>query len=151
MRWLLIAVLLVFVSSCSKSTVMEDAELDLRKLGSEYETTCKNKGIPASNEQFAEWSPEAKKILDKGVYEFLSGYQANQPEVRARIVGYHKDTPEKGGLVLFGDGGVDRLKKDVFEKARKYVPGELLTPPENQEQAGEPTEPSQPAEPSQPN
>ena len=68
-------------------------------------------------------SSEAKKIIESGNYVLLPGIDMDSSNFERHdiIVAYHKDTPNKGGYALNGDGSVDLYTIEEFQKAQKPV------------------------------
>jgi hypothetical protein len=98
---------------------------DLKQIGLAYHGhhDATNKA-PQKAEDLAPYFENSKKLLDhlktKRI-EFYYGVGLLQmPEGTSNtVLAYEKDAPEKGGLVLFGDGSVKKLSADEFKKAPK--------------------------------
>jgi hypothetical protein len=79
---------------------------------------------PQKAEDLAPYFENSKKLLDhlktKRI-EFYYGVGLLQMTegTSNTVLAYEKDAPEKGGLVLFGDGSVKKLSADEFKKAPK--------------------------------
>ncbi|MCE9562413.1 MAG: hypothetical protein K8U57_10200 [Planctomycetes bacterium] len=78
------------------------------------------KATPAN----AESESQAKKALQSGNYVLIWDVTLeSQGELnKGKILGYHRDVPEKGGAVCFQDGMVKILTREEFERTPKSQP-----------------------------
>ena len=98
---------------------------DLKQIGLAYHNHIDSTTKPPQKaEDLAPYFENSKKLLDhlktKRI-EFYYGVGLLQMTEGSSntVLAYEKDTPEKGGLVLFGDGSVRKLSADEFKKAPK--------------------------------
>ena len=100
---------------------------DVREIGVAFHEFFAEKAKPPT--QAADLKPYIK---DEKAYAFLSSgdfvliwgvgipeMKANSGDAGGTILGYEKDAPEKGGLVLFGDGVVKSMTAEEFKKTPK--------------------------------
>jgi hypothetical protein len=98
---------------------------DLRQIGLAYHNCLDtNKKPPATVDDLAPFYEKDAKItaaLKDGTYVFYYNVKLTDMTngTSNTILGYEKDAPTKGGVVLFGDGTVKPLTADEFAKAPK--------------------------------
>jgi hypothetical protein len=98
---------------------------DLRQIGLAYHNCLEtNKKPPAKVEDLEPFYEKNAKItaaLKDGTYVFYYNVKLTDMTngTSNTILGYEKDAPTKGGVVLFGDGSVKPLTADEFAKTAK--------------------------------
>jgi hypothetical protein len=65
-----------------------------------------------------------KKALQSGNYVVIWDVEILLPAERnsGKVLAYHRDVPEKGGMVVYQDGFVAALTREEFERAPKAQP-----------------------------
>jgi hypothetical protein len=67
---------------------------------------------------------EASKKLQRGDYMVIWDVEILLPAERnaGKVLAYHRDVPEKGGMVGYQDGKVSPISRDEFERTPKAQP-----------------------------
>lgn len=98
---------------------------DLKQIGLAYYNyhDSFNKG-PAKAEDLAEFLENDKRLIgllkdENIVFFFGVGIAQMTAGTSNTVLAYVKEVPDKGGLVLMGDGSIKKLSADEFAKATK--------------------------------
>jgi hypothetical protein len=96
---------------------------DLRQIGLAYQNLFAVDGkAPAKAEDLAPYFDNNKRLLDllknEDVVFFYNVTPLQMTSGSSNtVLAYVKDVPDKGGLVLMGDGSVKKMSADEFKKA----------------------------------
>jgi hypothetical protein len=96
---------------------------DLRQIGLAYQNLVAVDGkAPAKAEDLAPYFDNNKRLLDLLKNEDIVFFYNVTPTQMTSgtsntVLAYVKDVPDKGGLVLLGDGSVKKLSAEEFKKA----------------------------------
>lgn len=101
---------------------------DLQEIGLVYhDFNGKNKAGPKDVDEFKPFLDKQNKDLypkiKDGTYVFIWNVAIlDMIPTSDHVLSYHKDVPDKGGYVLFGDASVRKLSADEFKNAKKAKP-----------------------------
>lgn len=96
---------------------------DLKQIGLAYHNHIDATGkAPAKAEDLGPYFCNSKKLLDllkdeEIVFFYKVGIAQMTAGTSNTVLAYVKDVPDKGGLVLMGDGSVKKMSADDFKKA----------------------------------
>jgi hypothetical protein len=89
-----------------------------------YDAFAKGPAGPEDLKNYLEGGNDAYQALAKG--DFVVIWNVRIPEMIEgtgnTVLGYDKDVPAKGGLVLMGDASVREMSADEFKNAPKATP-----------------------------
>ena len=122
--------LALLVSGCSSQKAVDRVKRsnDLKEIGLAFHEFCQKPGSPAPTkaDDLKPWIKDtgAMSKLASGEVVFLWGVHARDlarmPDGSGgTILAYEKETPEKGGLCLFGECSVKELTAEEFKKTPK--------------------------------
>jgi hypothetical protein len=118
------AILGLWASSASAQANARTAN-DLKQIGLAYHLCIDGTGRPpAKAEDLAPFMCNDKRLVDllkneDIVFFYRVGIAQMTNGTSKTILAYDKEVPDKGGLVLMGDGSVQKLSVDEFKKAHK--------------------------------
>jgi hypothetical protein len=96
-----------------------DAGTDLHQLGEMYKAATVDRG-PANVQEMGNLqlqAPQLYKAIQEGRYVLYWGVNPLAPA--NAVLGYEKDAPSKGGVVLLMDGSVHPMSAEEFKTAPK--------------------------------
>ncbi len=137
-RWALMAGLLTS-AGCGESKQQLEMKLDLQHIGMAYHNfySSHDRGPHNADELIAYEDPAARsmpgnaatqtgvrKALRSGNYVVIWDVELLLPAERnsGMILAYHREVPDKGGVVCYQDGLVATLTREEFERAPKSQP-----------------------------
>jgi hypothetical protein len=89
-----------------------------------YDSFAKGPSGPEDLKNYMEGGNDAHQALVNG--DFVVIWNVRIPEMvggtGSTVLGYEKDVPSKGGLVLMGDASVQQMSADEFKNAPKATP-----------------------------
>ncbi len=116
-------VLVLFAPAAALAQTDARTTNDLRQIGLAYQNlvASENKG-PAKAKDLAPYFDNNKRLLDLLENEDIVFFYNVTPTQMTSgtsntVLAYVKDVPDKGGLVLMGDGSVKKMSADEFKKA----------------------------------
>lgn len=124
MKSILTVAVLVVLSGTTQAQDKVTAN-DLKQIGLAYHNHIDSVAkAPAKAEDLAPYFDNSKKLLDhlktKRIEFYYGVTIAQMTEGTSNtILAFEQAAPDKGGLVLFGDGSVKKLTAGEFEKAPK--------------------------------
>jgi hypothetical protein len=126
----LLCVVVALLLGCGIRTAAQKAKRsnDLKQIGLAYHNYFDAVGQAPTKvddlKNYMEGGDAAYQALANGDYVVLWGVRITEMTAGASntVLGYEKDVPTKGGLVLMGDAFVKEMSADEFKNAPKATP-----------------------------
>lgn len=127
----LCAIFFLSLVGCGKPTAPKDAAeekaaVDLKLFGTGYQIYLENNSRPPRNLDELKTVISSDQPIDFNRYHIIWGVDLKSITQRRTVLAYEVIVPEKGGMVLFHNGSVERIPAEEFEKLPKAVAAKPL-------------------------